>query len=178
MSVPQLSDSDMDVHFTKTKVTVTNATSETVLEGYRDHLRNLYMVPIEDPPGPPRVAQSCVTEKQITSRVGKSRVGQPGLPQQHSARSGRYEPSFRIYAWSPGTLKRKHGCMESIEANYYSTWPVITASRVIKYLSEPEPTTFGHLKMIRKNVRSTQPKLVPIQTETLPPPNKAPKYRP
>ena len=36
VSVPQLCNSDMDVHFTKTKVTVTNAPGKTVLEGKRD----------------------------------------------------------------------------------------------------------------------------------------------
>ena len=58
VSVQQLYDSGMDVHFTKTKVTVTNATGKTVLEGNRDPLRNLYMVPISDPISDPQPIQS------------------------------------------------------------------------------------------------------------------------
>ena len=47
VSVPQLCDSEMDVNFTKTKMTVTNATGETVLEGNRGPPRNLYMLLID-----------------------------------------------------------------------------------------------------------------------------------
>lgn len=47
VSVPQLCDSDMDVHFTKTSVTVACTTGEMILEDHRDLLRNLYMVPIQ-----------------------------------------------------------------------------------------------------------------------------------
>ena len=50
VSVPQLCDSNMYVLFTKTSVTGTNATGDTVLEGHRDPSRNLYMVPLEDSP--------------------------------------------------------------------------------------------------------------------------------
>ena len=39
-----------------------------------------------------------------------------------------------------------------------------------RHLTEPEPTTFGHLKMIRKNIRSTEPKPIPEpESEPSPP---------
>jgi len=44
VSVPQLCDSDMDVLFIQTSVTVTNAIGYTVLEGNRDPFLNLCMV--------------------------------------------------------------------------------------------------------------------------------------
>ena len=50
----------MVILFTTTSVTVTNSTGETVLEGRRDPLRNLYIVPIEDSPAHLRVDSSTI----------------------------------------------------------------------------------------------------------------------
>ena len=49
LSVPVFTDNGLDVRFTKTKVTVTDAAGNTVLEGVRDPINNLYLAPIVDP---------------------------------------------------------------------------------------------------------------------------------
>ena len=68
VSVPQLCDSNMDVLFAKTSVTVTNATGDTVLEGHRDPFRNLYMVPLENSPPPTRVVSAMIDDPIVLSR--------------------------------------------------------------------------------------------------------------
>ena len=65
VSVPQLCNSDMDVLFTKTSVTVINLTGETVLEGHLDPSRNLYMVPLEDSPTSPRVDSPKIDDSRV-----------------------------------------------------------------------------------------------------------------
>lgn len=68
ISVPQLCDSNMEVLFNKISVAVTNANGDTVLEGHRDPSRNLYMVPLEDSPPPPRVVSPMIDDPTVPWR--------------------------------------------------------------------------------------------------------------
>ena len=162
ISVPQLCDSNMTVHFTKSKVTVVNDTGKTVLEGNRDPVQNLYMVPISDTV-PIKVRQSENSNQPVTSPTAQTAAG---------AYEIRAMPALIAYLHAASGYPPKETWLRAIEANYYTSFPVLTVKRVRKYLIEPEVTTLGHLKMIRKNVRSTKVKPDPVKEEPLPQPTR------
>ena len=47
--------------------------------------------------------------------------------------------------------------IKAIDAGYFSTWPGLTSDLVRKHLPKSVATAKGHLRLDRKNVRSTQP---------------------
>ena len=73
-------------------------------------------------------------------------------------------PVLISYLHVTTSFPAKETWLRAVEANFYSSWPGISLPRVRRHLTEPEPTTFGHLKLIRKIIRSTQPKPVPPPT--------------
>ena len=48
---------------------------------------------------------------------------------------------------------------ETIETGFYTSWPGLTSELVKKHLPKSPATVKGHLRQIRKNLRSTQPKI-------------------
>jgi len=143
----------MEVLFTKTPVTVTNATGDTVLEGHRDPSRNVYIVPLEDSPPPPRVVLPVIDD--------------PIVPCHHTAAKAYEIQAVQVliaYLHAAARFSAKETWLRVVEANVYSSWPGISLPRLRRHLTEPEPTTFGHLKLIRKDIRSTQPKPIPPAT--------------
>jgi len=152
VSVPQLCDSNMEVLFTKTSVTITNATGDTVLEGHRDPSRNLYMVPLEDSLPPPGVVSPMIND--------------PIVPCHTAANAYEIQAVQVIIAYlhAAAGFPAKETWLRAVDANLYSSWPGISPPRVRRHLTKPEPTTFGYLKLIRKYIRSTQPKPMPPST--------------
>jgi len=149
----------MEVLFTKIPVTVTNVIGDTVLEGHQDLSRNLYIVPLEDSTPPPRAVSPMIDD--------------PIVPCHNMAANAygiQAVPVLIAYLHAAASFPAKETWLCAVEANFYSSWPGISPPRVRRHLTEPEPTTFGHLKLIRKNIRSTQPKSIAA--------NDAPKHCP
>ena len=119
VSVPQLCDSEMDVLFTKTCVTVTSLAGETVLEGHRDPSRNLNMVPLEDSPTHPR--------------VDSPKIDDPRFPPPHMA-ANTYEiqaiPALISYFHATAGYPAKETWLRGVGANFYSSWSGIFPPRV------------------------------------------------
>ena len=53
--------------------------------------------------------------------------------------------------------------IKSIKAGNYIGWPMLTEHNAARYYQETNKTTKGHLNQSRKNVRSTKPKLNPLE---------------
>jgi len=68
------------------------------------------------------------------------------------------------YIHAAARFSAKVTWLRVVEANVYSYWPRISLPRLLCHLTLPEPTTIGHLKLIRKDTRSTQPKPIPPAT--------------
>ena len=147
VSVPKLCDNNMKVVFTKTTVTVTNANGDIVLEGHRDPSNNLYMAALEDTPRQNRTKSKTIDDPIVHTAANVYEI--------------KTVPALIAYLHAAAGFPAKETWLRAIEANFYSTWPAITPARVRRHLIEPEPTTFGHLKMIRKNIRSTKPAPIP-----------------
>ena len=62
--------------------------------------------------------------------------------------------------------------IDAINKGWYSTWTGLTASRVRKHFEPSQHTSMGHMKMISKGIRSTQPTkpIVDKPDEPEPPP--------
>jgi hypothetical protein len=50
--------------------------------------------------------------------------------------------------------------IKAIENGHFATWPDLTVGNVSKYLPMYDIMVKGHLNHIRKNIRSTQPKVM------------------
>ena len=62
--------------------------------------------------------------------------------------------------------------IDAIKKGWYSTWLGLTTSRVQKHLEPSEHTSMGHMKMISKGIKSTQPPKLTVDepNEPEPPP--------
>jgi hypothetical protein len=54
--------------------------------------------------------------------------------------------------------------LKAVKAGNYLGWPLLTVRNVPKYYPESIETPKGHLNQTRKNVRSTKPKPMPLET--------------
>ena len=54
--------------------------------------------------------------------------------------------------------------LKAVKAGNYLGWPLLTVRNVSKYYPESIETPKGHLNQTRKNVRSTKPKPMPLET--------------
>ena len=54
--------------------------------------------------------------------------------------------------------------LKAIKAGNYVGWPMLTKRNVQKYYPETTETAKGHLNQMRKNVRSTKAKPMPLET--------------
>ena len=61
---------------------------------------------------------------------------------------------LHLCAWSPVV----DTWTKAIDVHHFDTWPGLTSALVRKHLPKSLPTAKGHLKMTRKNVRSTKPR--------------------
>ena len=70
---------------------------------------------------------------------------------------------LHLCAWSPVT----HTWTTAIDNSYYATWPGLSSFLIWKHLPKSIPTAKGHLKLVRKNVRSTKPSTSSPSTSTV-----------
>eukprot|EP00804_Cyclotella_cryptica_P025715 CCRYP_002921-RA/>CCRYP_002921-RA protein AED:0.32 eAED:0.32 QI:0/0/0/1/1/1/3/0/487 len=54
--------------------------------------------------------------------------------------------------------------LKAVQADNFIGWPLLTSRSVQKYFPETVETPKGHLNQCRKNVRSTKPKPIPLET--------------
>ena len=54
--------------------------------------------------------------------------------------------------------------LKAVKAGNYLGWPLLTVRNVSKYYPESIEMPKGHLNQTRKNVRSTKPKPMPLET--------------
>lgn len=54
--------------------------------------------------------------------------------------------------------------LKAVQAGNFIGWPLLTSRNVQKYFPETVETPKGHLNQCRKNVRSTKPKPIPLET--------------
>ena len=152
ISVGKLCDNDLFVLFTRDKVLVTDRSGETVMEGHRTD--GLYHVPIHD-----GVAE---TTKYALPRVpcNSNPVPIGGTAGMATAASA-YEVQtvaalinfFHMSLGSPSIPE----WINCINKNWFKSWPGLNADRVRKHCDKKEQTTLGNQKMIKKNVRTSNP---------------------
>ena len=141
VSVGKLCVHGMTVMFNKAGVYVFKD-GDMILEGRRDPLRNLYLLPVSAGNVAPISRVSRATENLT-----------------HEMAANAYE--LRAV---PALISYLHGCagyipketwIAGIDAGYYVTWPGLTSTRVRKHLQKSEHTVMGHMKRIRQGIRST-----------------------
>ena len=147
VSVKKIVKSGCNVLFEATKVTIRDTnTGKPVLTGKFDPIKNLYTVPLHERRKP---------------RL-KPRHALPGRTQP------RHATAYGATAYEPTTLKKHitylHACagyptkrtwMKAIDRDFYITWPNLTSALVSKYLDKSHETTYGHLKLVRQGIRSS-----------------------
>jgi hypothetical protein len=58
--------------------------------------------------------------------------------------------------------------LKAVQAGNFIGWPLLTIRNIQKYFPETVETPKGHLNQSRKNVRSTKPKPIPLETSQSP----------
>ena len=149
VSVGKLCDNDLFVLFSRNKVTVTDSqptlVGQTVMEGQRQN--GLYSVPIHD------TDTHTLPRVNCTNPIGDT----AGMATAASA----YEVQtvaalvnfFHMSLGSPSILE----WINCINKNWFKSWPGLSADRVRSYCNKKEQTTLGNQKMIKKNVRTSNP---------------------
>ena len=180
LSVPQLCRSKLTVTFQGETVEVSDSSDNVLITGFLDHVRDLFMVPIDD-----RAAEQRVKEKTNFAGAAMNNsietdyngIIRPILltSKQHTAANAHAITNI------PALISYLHACagfpviatwIFVINKGWYSTWPGLTSNRVQKHLDPSEHTSMGHMKMISKGIRSTctPPPVVEPEFEPEPPP--------
>ena len=164
LSVPQLCKSKLTVTFKGETVEISNSEGEVLITGYLDPAKDLFMVPIydDDDAKPQRVTSGFAGAAGQLVETEYNGIVRPILtPEQHTAAMA------HSISCVPALISYLHACagfpvivtwIEAINKGWYSTWPGLTSSRVRQHLPPSEHTTMGHMRMISKGIRSTQPK--------------------
>ena len=153
ISVGKLCDNDLFVIFSKNNVAVTDSApiirGTTVMEGHRTH--GLYHVPIHDTADKMHALQRvhCPTPIPLNGIAGMATAASAYEVQTVAALVN----FFHMSLGSPSIPE----WINCINKNWFKSWPGLSADRVRSYCNKKEQTTLGNQKMIKKNVRTSNP---------------------
>ena len=149
VSVGKLCTNGMLVLFDANSVNVFNQqTRQIVAQGKRDIRSNIYMIPVADAgaqgvkgftPTGTDAAQGVIPQNTFANNVYEIRV----------------VPALISYLHACTGFSPKLTWIRAIEAEFFTTWPGLTADRVRQYLGKLETTTMGHQRMIHQNIQPT-----------------------
>jgi hypothetical protein len=155
LSIPLLADDGCKINFTKDNIVVTK-NDRIILEGIRDKVSTLWMVPIK-----------------YHRKVNLLAQELPSVPLVHAANSAYHQPTIaKLMAYlnaTIGSLPVKTLC-DAIDNDWSTTFPGLTSSAIRKHLSKSISTTMEHMHMIRKGIRPTnKPTVNEIMNEEIDP---------
>ena len=146
LSVYRLCEANLEVCFRRDHVQVTNPQGKTVLLGELDPQTKLYMVSMHDemvnPPHTTQPTHRAHYTLQARANGAYTVQAAPTLTNFYHATLG-YPP---IQSW-----------LRAIDKGYFVGWPGLTSERVRKYCTKKTHTSYGHQKLVKKNVKSTKP---------------------
>ena len=160
LSVGQFCDAGYDCCFTAEQAILTHPTAPTII-GSRDGPSKMYFVDLNHmtvPPSQPHAPTSPVTINNVHDMRTKVDLA----------------TWLHLCAYSPVL----HTWTTAIDRSFYTTWPGLTSTLVRKHLPKSIPTAKGHLKLVRKNVRSTKPKTYTTFPSTVMTNNEPPQAQP
>ena len=158
MSVGQMADHNFISTFYKKYATLVHPLVTYV--AYRDPKTGLYLMPMNATPYP---TPPPVPTAALCLDPGKANIWEPQCLHAHKMQSQRDLVMYlHQAAYSPAVTT----WCDAINANFYETWPGLTAKLVRKCLPPSLATAKGHLHQDRQNVRSTKPTLTPTSDAT------------
>jgi hypothetical protein len=153
LSIPLLADDGCKINLTKDNIVVTK-NDRIILEGIRDKISTLWMIPIKHHKKMNLLAQQL-----------------PSVLSTHAANSAYHQPTIaKLMAYlnaTIGSLPVKTLC-HAIDNDWLTSFPGLTSKAIKKDLPKSISTTMGHIHMIRKGIRSTtKPTITEIMNEEL-----------
>eukprot|EP00536_Pseudo-nitzschia_multiseries_P003803 jgi/Psemu1/8562/gm1.8562_g len=173
VSVPKLCNHGYQVTFTRDNVEVLGPAKNTVLEGVRDPLRNLYMVPLHSEPAslaPPWCPLLFLQYSQLPALSRRRQLQQGLLPYPQKTKTYKFKlhvgagGAYQIQA-VPKLLNFYHAAVgyptkatwvSAIDQRSFATWPGLTVQQGNQYLEDLEETTMSHMQLIRQGIQSTR----------------------
>ena len=153
LSIRQLCDHGCNVKFTKTKCNIYYKNS-IILSGPRDPTTELWIIDL------PVTNNNIRTPLQAATNEGESRtpIYNNNTIQMHCNNAYTINTKKELIRFLHAACfsPTKATWIKAINNNQFATWPGINAADVTKYLPPSMATTKGHMKMHRKNVRSTR----------------------
>lgn len=164
-SVGKFCDNGMRVLFDINNVWIIDTESnDTLLTSYRDPTTKLYMIPL-DQPTPYTVPRVPDPFPATFLRVLPVPLDPPPMGPPPSSGFSTYK--VQSVSSLINYLHRTCCCLpistwiEAVNRDLFTGWPGLSSKRIRKYCTKKEEMTIGHQKLIRQNIRSTQPKPPP-----------------
>jgi hypothetical protein len=153
--IPLLANGGWKINLTKDNIVVTKD-NKIVLEGIREKVSTLWMVPIKHHKKVKLLAQEL-----------------PSVPLVHAANSAYQQPTItKLMAFlnaTIGSLPVKTLC-NAIDNDWLTSFPGLTSSAIRKHLPKSTSSTMRHMHMIRKGIRpSNKPTVNKIMNEEINP---------
>jgi hypothetical protein len=150
MSLGKLCDAGCTCTLTQHNAVITYQGS-TVMEGIRKENGLWYLVTDKSAKNSPTNQAGYQTRSDVNS-----------LTNVYQAKRIKEAMQFLHAAlWSPA----KATLLQAIKAEFFASWPLLTAKNASKHLEETMATHKGHLKRTKQNIRSTRPAISNIKME-------------
>jgi hypothetical protein len=138
LSMAQFCYNGFEARFTNSNVNIINSDGQTILAGSRDPVNGLWKLPLAN-----------------------NTLAHPIAPAEHHAANSVYELTKKRdivrYLHQACCSPVSSTWIKVIEADYFATWPGLTADLVRKHLPKSIPTAKGLMRHERQGLRSTQP---------------------
>jgi hypothetical protein len=149
LSIGQFCDDGYNATFTSDAVLLSKE-GQTFSIGTRNHINGLWTVDLNS---------------TTTTTLGPPNAFPSSLPLVNSAQAMKTLPDLVQYLHRACFSPVIKTWTQAIDAGFFTTWPGLTSTLVRKHLPKSVATAKGHLRMDRKNVRSTKPDLPQPSTE-------------